>query len=102
MSTPKQIARSLLRENRKNERSWRTIAREDYDNKVNPSTLCRFAISRGKWKPKDKAIQARLGILKKRKVQPKMITKTISKRTENELIESLRNRTPMKEQSRIT
>jgi hypothetical protein len=44
-------ARELLRENRKMERSWRTIAREDFDNKIPPGTICRFAKSKGTWVP---------------------------------------------------
>jgi hypothetical protein len=50
------LARKLLRENRGTRsrpgRSWRVIAREDYENKIPFGTLCRFAISNGAWLPK--------------------------------------------------
>jgi hypothetical protein len=50
------LARRLLRENRGTRsrpgRSWRVIAREDYENKIPFGTLCRFAISGGSWLPK--------------------------------------------------
>ena len=92
MSTPKQIARGLLSENRNREHpvSWRALERRTG---VNHGTLCRFAKSKGHWIPKSEEIQSRLGILKVKKVQPKMI----SEQTENELIDALRNRQPMKD-----
>lgn len=93
MSTPKQIARGLLRENRKNGTSWRTLGKRMG---VNHATLCRFAKSKGRWRPKDKTIQAKLGILKARKVQPKMITKIVNDKTGNELIKAFTERAPMK------
>jgi hypothetical protein len=50
------LARRLLRENRGTRsrpgRSWRVIAREDYQNKIPYGTLCRFALSNGAWLPK--------------------------------------------------
>lgn len=50
------LAKRLLRENRgtrsKPARSWRVIARENYENKIPAGTLCRFATSIGRWLPK--------------------------------------------------
>ena len=67
----KSIARRLLRENRgtrsKVGRSWRVIAREDYNNQINNSTLCRFAISQGEWLPKDERLLIVLGLKRERK-----------------------------------
>ena len=57
----KKLARSLLRENRRG-RSWRTIAREDYQGQVNHATLNRIAISKGEWLPKDDKILTVLGL----------------------------------------
>lgn len=67
----KTLARRLLRENRgtrsKEGRSWRVIAREDYNDQINNATLCRFAISQGEWIPKDERLQIVLGLKHPRK-----------------------------------
>ena len=57
----KKLARNLLRENRRG-RSWRIIAREDYQGKINHATLNRIAISKGEWLPKDDEILTILGL----------------------------------------
>ncbi len=62
-SKARKLARSLLRQNR-NGRSWRVIANEDYQGKVNYATLNRFAISKGTWIPKDEKILIALGLKK--------------------------------------
>jgi hypothetical protein len=59
------------------------IAREDFANKVNHSTLCRFAISQGAWLPKDPQILLALGLIKERK---KTHRKTIQEMNTNELL----------------
>lgn len=61
-SKAKKIARRLLRENR-NGRSYRTIAREDYQGKIDQSTLSRIARSKGEWLPKSEEILKTLGLL---------------------------------------
>jgi len=61
-SRAKKLARKLLRENRKNGRSWRVIARENYQNKVDQSTLSRIAREKGAWIPKDEQLQIILGL----------------------------------------
>ena len=70
-SKARKIAKRLLKENRENGRSWRTIAREDYDNQVNFATLNRFALSEGEWIPKNKEILVALGLSKPRKKFPR-------------------------------
>lgn len=64
----KKLARTLLRENRK--RSWRSIAHEDYQDRINYATLNRFAINKGAWIPKDEKILIALGLKKPR--EPKL------------------------------
>lgn len=66
----KTIARRLLRENLRNERSWRRIAREDFNAEIAPGTLCRFALSKGEWTPKDERLQVLLGLKRERKQNP--------------------------------
>lgn len=76
-SKAKKLARSLLRENRS--RSWRRIAAEDYQDKVNYATLNRIAISRGAWLPKDEKILTILGLKKQRSpfaILPKWFVRT--------------------------
>lgn len=67
-SKAKTIARRLLRQNRGTRsipaRSWRVIAREDYGNKIPAGTLCRFAINKGEWIPRDEELQIILGLKK--------------------------------------
>ena len=65
----KKLARMLLRENRCG-RPWRTIAREDYKNKINQSTLSRIARGKGIWTPRDEKLLILLGVLKPRKPKP--------------------------------
>jgi hypothetical protein len=58
------LALHLLSENRVGGRSWRAIAKEDFEGKINYATLCRFALSSGTWIPKDRKIQKILGLIK--------------------------------------
>lgn len=92
-SKAERLARRLLRENRgtrsRPARSWRVIAREDYQNKIPFGTLCRFAISNGAWLPKTEYLFV-LGIKhekKKRLAQPQdlfdMATSTLRKALED-------------------
>ena len=81
----KKLARSLLRENRKNDRSWRTIAREDYSDRVHNATLSRIAINRGAWIPKDENILLALGLIKPRK--PRKPAKKIHEMNRRELLQ---------------
>lgn len=67
----KKLARKLLRENRHG-RSWRVIAREDYQDQVSFATLNRFAIHKGEWLPKDEAILIALGLKKERRQGPRL------------------------------
>lgn len=98
----KMLARRLLRENRgtrnKPPRSWRAIARDDYQNKINYATLNRFALSEGAWLPKTKELREEflivLGLKKPRTVKPHS-PKMISDMTEKELINAIANRKPM-------
>lgn len=64
----KKLARMLLRENRRG-RSWRTIAREDYQGRIDQSTLSRIARGKGVWTPRDEKILVILGL--KKPCQPK-------------------------------
>ena len=61
-SKAKKLARSLLRENH-NGRSYRTIAREDYQDKIDQSTLSRIARGKGTWLPKNPEMLNLLGLL---------------------------------------
>jgi hypothetical protein len=67
------LALHLLSENRIGGRSWRSIAEEDFNGKVNHATLCRFALSGGTWIPKDRKIQKALGLIKPRTQTEKTI-----------------------------
>jgi hypothetical protein len=76
-SKAKTIARRLLKQNRGTRsitpRSWRVIAREDYQDKIPNGTLSRFALADGEWLPKDE-YQYLLGLKRERKAthaQPK-------------------------------
>lgn len=70
-SKAKTLARRLLKQNRGTRsipaRSWRVIAREDFNNQINYATLCRFAINDGEWLPKDEHLQVVLGLKRERK-----------------------------------
>lgn len=90
LARAKKLARTLLRENRKNGRSWRAIAREDFNNTVNITTLCRFAITKATWMPKDKSILLALGLIKPRAPRPKQ--KTIPQMKDRELLEYCQRR----------
>ncbi len=72
-SKARTLARRLLRQNRGTAsieaRSWRVIARDDYDNQIAPGTLCRFAVSEGEWIPKEDHLQIVLGLKHERKVK---------------------------------
>ena len=70
MSRARKLAKRLLNEN-SHGRTWRKIAEEDYQNKVNYATLNRFAKSEGEWTPKDKEILAALGLYKPRAPYPR-------------------------------
>jgi hypothetical protein len=91
LAKAKKLARSLLRENRKNGRSWRVIAREDYSDRVNYATLNRFANSKGTWIPKDEHILIALGLITPRRQQPK----TIFDMSVEELLTAIRDREAM-------
>lgn len=69
-SKAKKLARRLLRENRKNGRSWRAIAREDFGGRISHATICRFAINQGAWLPKDESLLIMLGVKSPRKPKP--------------------------------
>jgi len=99
MVTPKQTARTLLRANRKNGVSWRTIEKYGYSEDniivkpgINNTTICRFAKSKGTWLPKDIEILKLLGLHHEKQPRPKMISEMPS----NELRYCLNNREPMK------
>lgn len=61
-SKAKKLARRLLSENR-NGRSYRTIAREDYRDEIDQSTLSRIARTKGEWLPKSHELLELLGLL---------------------------------------
>jgi hypothetical protein len=83
LARAKKTAVALLRENRKNRRSWRTIAREDYHDQVDHSTIHRFATSKGQWLPKNERTLMALGLIKERK---HVNRKTINEMNNNEII----------------
>lgn len=90
LARAKKLARTLLRENRKNGRSWRVIAREDFNDQINYATLNRFAIHKGEWLPKDKELQIVLGIRKQRPPRPKQ--KTVMQMNKKELLDHFNQR----------
>ena len=77
-SKAKTLALRLLRKNRGTRkypaRSWRQIAREDFNGRINHATLNRFANSHGEWIPKDEALQIALGLKTPRKPKVKPFT----------------------------
>lgn len=93
-SKAKTLARTLLRENRKNKRSWRVQAREDYGGKVNHATLNRIARTKGEWLPKDPNILIALGLKQPRKTKEIKPT-PISEMATAQLRAALRNRREM-------
>lgn len=97
MGNAKKLARRLLKQNRGTRsipaRSWRVIAREDYQNKIPAGTLCRFANSDGEWLPKIDH-QILLGLKRERKAahqQPKDLFDMATSTLRSALI----NRQPM-------
>jgi len=84
LSRRKKLARELLRENRKKGRAWRTIAKEDYDNTVHYATLCRIAITKGEWIPKDERLLLALGLIKLKK--PRKPRKKLHEMSRTELL----------------
>ncbi len=97
-SKAKTLARRLLRENRgtrsKAGRSWREIARDDYNGRISHATICRFAISEGEWLPKDKGLLIALGVKSERKPKPQQ-PKAIFDMATSTLRAALVNRRPM-------
>lgn len=90
LARAKKLARTLLRENRKNGRSWRVIAHEDFNDRINYATLNRFAIHKGEWFPKDKELQIILGIRKPR--PPRQKQKTMMQMNKKELLDYIQQR----------
>jgi len=72
-SKAEKTARRLLRQNRHG-RSWRVIAREDFNGQINHATLNRFANSMGAWIPKDEGLQIVLGLKHVRKARTETYT----------------------------
>lgn len=98
MDKAKKTAKTLLRANRKNGVSWRTIEKHGYTEDdvavlpgVNNTTICRFAKSKGAWLPKDPDILKRLGLYVDKPQRPKMIADMSSE----ELLAALNNRKPL-------
>jgi hypothetical protein len=97
MVTAKQTARTLLRANRKKGVSWRHIEKNGYaeddvivKSGINNTTICRFAKSKGAWRPKDIEILKLLGLYHEKPLRPK----TISDMSSIELLYCLNNRKP--------
>lgn len=103
-SKVKTIARRLLRQNRGTRlidaRSWRVIAREDYENKIPAGTLCRFAVSEGEWIPKDEGLQIVLGLRRPRKVKTQQACDLFDMPMPA-LLKAIQNREPMPEDPRM-
>jgi hypothetical protein len=99
MAKPKIIARRLLRANRgtrtKPARSWRVIARDDFNGQINFATLNRFALQQGEWIPKDEHLQVVLGLKKIRAPRHTAAPKMIADMSEGELAAALANRKEM-------
>jgi hypothetical protein len=66
MTRARLLARHLIAQHSRG-RSWRTIAREDYCDRVHFATLNRIAKTGGEWLPKDAQILAALGLKRERK-----------------------------------
>lgn len=92
------LARRLLRENRGTRsrpgRSWRVIAREDYENKIPAGTLCTFAKRMGQWMPKEEH-QYRLGLKHERKSTAQKQPPALFEMATSTLRRALINRQPM-------
>lgn len=93
-SKAKKLARTLLRENQKNNRSWRVIAREDFGNRISHATLNRIANSRGAWLPKDESLLIALGINQPRKPK-KQLPKDLFDMGVAQLRKAIQNRETM-------
>lgn len=93
-SKAKTLARRLLREN-KHGRSWRTIAREDYNGTVNHATLNRIAINKGEWLPKDSNLLIALGLKRERKAKAEKPFTPIAEMSINVLRKALKERQEM-------
>jgi hypothetical protein len=98
MGNAKKLARRLLKQNRGTRsipaRSWRVIARDDYQNKIPAGTLCTFAKRDGDWLP-TMDHQITLGLRKERKHKAEQPLKPISEMATSALREALINRQPM-------
>jgi len=92
------LAKRLLRENRgtrsKPARSWRVIAREDYENKIPAGTLCTFAKRNGQWMPKMEH-QILLGLKHERRSKADQPMKSISEMATSALLAAFNNRQEM-------
>lgn len=75
-ATASDLAKQLLSENRAG-RSWRKIAKEDYNDQVHFATLNRIALSNGEWLPKDRRTLIILGLVEHK--QRSKIQKAISR-----------------------
>lgn len=71
MEKARKLATELRRKNREG-RSYRTIAREDYGDRVNFATLNRIAINRGAWLPRDMHILKELGLITDKPKGPRL------------------------------
>lgn len=63
------LAKHLLSEKRAG-RSWRRIAREDYNDEIHFSVLNRIALHGGEYIPKDRKQLILLGLIEKKKLLP--------------------------------
>lgn len=95
MDKAKKTARTLYRANRKMGLSWRVISKHGYMDDdviiqpgINPTTLCRFAKSKGTWQPIDINILKLLGLYHEKQAKPK----SIFEMSVIELLYCLRNR----------
>jgi hypothetical protein len=90
----KKLARRLLRENRHG-RSYRTIVREDYDNKFSHAVLVRIANTGGEWLPKDEGILIALGLKRERKAKTEKTFTPIAEMATSHLRKALIERKEM-------
>jgi hypothetical protein len=71
MNKAQKLARQLKRKAKT--RSWRQIAREDYDGRIHFSVLNKIANTDGKYIPPDKETRYLLGLYKPRPITPRTI-----------------------------
>ena len=71
MNKAQRLARQLKK--KAQSRTWRQIAKEDYQNQIHFSVLCKIAKTDGKYLPKDKPSLFLLGLYKPRPITPKTI-----------------------------